>query len=91
MLEAIENNTFFAPKGFRYTAAEGKTATQGKNATAHTFTFRGVDSQGDVYAFLCESHMYITDGLRVYFHADRRRGKVYIGHIGEHLPGKHFG
>lgn len=92
MKEAGETRNFY-PKGFKYTPAEGDTATQGKKGQKHTFRFVEADEQGNTSnrSLLCESHMRITDGDRVYFYADTGKETVYVGHIGKHLPGKKFG
>lgn len=92
MQEAVVTRNF-CPKGFKYAPAEGDTATQGKKGQKHTFSFVEADKQGnDVeHSLLCESHMRITSGDRVYFSADTGKETVYVGHIGEHLPGKKFG
>lgn len=92
MQEAVETRNF-CPKGFKYTPAEGDSATQGKKGQKHTFTFNIVGRQGGSLTvdLLCESHMRITEGDRVYFYADTGKETVYVGHIGKHLPGKKFG
>lgn len=92
MREAVETRNF-CPKGFKYTPAEGDTATQGKKGQEHTFSFADTDAQGNTVtrSLLCESHMRITEGDRVYFYADTGKETVYVGHIGKHLPGKKFG
>ncbi len=93
MQEAGEMRQAFSPKGFKYSPAEGDTATQGKKGQKHTFTFNATGRQGGSLTvdLLCESHMRITEGDRVYFYADTGKKTVYVGHIGEHLPGKKFG
>ena len=93
MQEAVGRQQAFLPQGFRYTPAESDTATQGKNRQKHTFRFVESDTQGNTITLdlLCEAHMYITDGDRIYFTSDYGKKIVYIGHIGEHLPGKKFG
>lgn len=92
MQEAVETRNF-CPKGFKYTPAEADTATQGKKGQKHTFTFNATGRQGGSLTvdLLCESHMRITGGDRVYFYADTGKETVYVGHIGKHLPGKKFG
>lgn len=92
MREAVETRNF-CPKGFKYTPAEGDSATQGKKGQKHTFTFNATGRQGGSLTvdLLCESHMRITGGDRVYFYADTGKETVYVGHIGKHLPGKKFG
>lgn len=92
MQEAVKTRNF-CPKGFKYTPAESSTATQGKKGQKHTFTFNATGRQGGSLTvdLLCESHMRITEGDRVYFYADTGKETVYIGHIGKHLPGKKFG
>lgn len=69
MREAVAHNTLFQAQGFNYTPAESATATQGKKGQQHTFSFTEHDDQGDksTFSLLCESHMRITDGDRVYF------------------------
>ncbi|WP_165177856.1 hypothetical protein [Desulfovibrio sp. ZJ369] len=93
MQEAVETGQAFAPRGFNYTPAESDTATQGKKGKKHTFSFEDTDAQGNAVqrSLLCESHMRITDGDRVYFYADTGKETVYVGHVGEHLPGKKYG
>lgn len=93
MQQAVDTQTFFSPQGFKYTPAESSSATQGKNREKHTFRFVEPDASGSPIQFtlLCEAHMWITDGERIYFYGDRNKGRVYIGHIGEHLPGKKYG
>lgn len=93
MREAVKTRQAFSPKGFKYTPAEGDSATQGKKGQKHTFTFNATGRQGGSLTvdLLCESHMRITDGDRVYFYADSGKETVYVGHIGKHLPGKKFG
>lgn len=93
MQQAVANQTFFSPQGFKYTPAESSTATQGKNREKHTFRFVEPDATGNPIqlTLLCEPHMRINDGERVYFFGDRNKGRVYVGHIGAHLPGKKFG
>jgi len=93
MQEAVGGQKAFLPQGFRYTPAESDTATQGKNRQKHTFSFVKSDVQGNTITqdLLCEAHMYITDGDRIYFTSDVSKKIVYIGHIGEHLSGKKFG
>ncbi|MDE7241624.1 hypothetical protein, partial [Desulfovibrio sp.] len=93
MQQAVATRTPFSPEGFKYAPVESSTATQGKNREKHTFRFIEPDSSGSMaqLTLLCEAHMRITDGERVYFCGDRNKGFVYIGHIGEHLPGKKFG
>ncbi len=93
MQEAIARNTIFNPKGFKYKPTESASATEGKKGQKHTFDFIEYDSQGNrnIFSLLCQSHMSITDGDRVYFCPDRNKGKVYIGHVGEHLPTKKYG
>ncbi len=92
MQEAVVTRNF-CPKGFKYTPAEGDTATQGKKGQKHTFTFNATGRQGGSLTvdLLCESHMRINGGYRVYFYADNGEKTVYVGHIGKHLPGKKFG
>lgn len=92
MREAVETRNF-CPKGFKYTQAESSTATQGANREKHTFSFANTDAQGNTIkrSLLCESHMRITEGDRIYFYADTGKKNVYVGHIGEHLPGKKYG
>lgn len=92
MQEAMVTRNF-CPKGFKYTPAEGDTATQGKKGRQHTFRFADTHAAGNaaMRSLLCESHMRITEGDRVYFAADIGKETVYIGHIGDHLPGKNFG
>ena len=92
MQEAVETRNF-CPKGFKYTPAEGDTATQGKKGQKHTFRFVEANKQGNNVerSRLCESHMRITGGDRVYFFADTGKETVYVGHVGEHLPGKKYG
>lgn len=92
MREAVETRNF-CPKGFKYTPAESSTATQGTNREKHTFSFANTDAQGNTVtrSLLCESHMRITGGARVYFYADTGKETVYVGHVGKHLPGKKFG
>lgn len=91
--EAIEEQKPFSPHGFKYTPAESDTATQGKKGQKHTFNFEELDKQGRqvTVSKLCEAHMYITDGDRVYFICDLNKEVVYVGHIGAHLPGKKYG
>lgn len=93
MQEAIDNQTPFSPKGFNYTPVESTTATRGKNREKHTFRFVEPDASDDhaLRPLLCEAHMWINDRERVYFFADMALRLVYVGHIGEHLPGKKFG
>lgn len=93
MQEAVDTRKPFSPRGFKYTPTEGDTATQGKKGEKHTFIFNSHEKQGDSLPFrlLCESHMRITDGDRIYFAADAGKKSVYVGHVGEHLPGKKFG
>lgn len=93
MLEAVTVKSRFAPKSFKYTPAEGENATQGKKGEKHTFTFVEQNAQGPPtkISLLCEAHMRITGSKRIYFYADRSKTTVYIGHIGEHLPGKNVG
>ncbi len=87
--ESLKNNTPFIPIGFNYTASESNSATQGKKGEKHKFTFNinGITHQ----RVLCESHMRITDRLRIYFKYNPDIKKVLIGHIGDHLPGKKYG
>lgn len=93
MQEAVDSQKPFSPKGFRYTPAESDTATQGKNRVKHTFRFVEADAAGNPtpIRLLCEAHMWINEGERVYFFSDSPNGTVYVGHVGEHLPGKKFG
>lgn len=93
MREAVDEQKPFSPRGFRYKPAESDTATQGKNGQQHTFRFVESDAQGDAISLslLCEAHMSITGGDRVYFLGDKPKETVYVGHIGAHLPGKKFG
>lgn len=93
MREAVETRQAFSPMGFKYAPAESSTATQGTNREKHTFSFANTDAQGNTVtrSLLCEAHMRITGGDRVYFYADTGKETVYVGHIGEHLPGKKFG
>lgn len=88
MQEAIESRKPFMPLGFKYTPFESDTATQGKKGEQHTFTFKMREIKQTVY-MLCESHMRVTDRERVYFCAGE--DVVFVGHIGEHLPGKKYG
>ncbi|MGE9984374.1 hypothetical protein [Desulfovibrio sp. SGI.169] len=92
MQDAVATRNF-CPKGFKYAPAEGATATQGRKGQKHTFSFVETDKQGNdaERSLLCESHMRIASGDRVYFYADTSKKTVYVGHIGEHLPGKKFG
>lgn len=92
MQEAIDTRKPFSPQGFKYTPTESETATQGKNREKHTFTFSTTDEQGNSkkLSLLCESHMRITDGDRIYFYADTDSKIVYVGHIGQHLPCKNY-
>ena len=95
MQEALDTHQTFSPKGFKYTPSESDTATQGKNGQKHIFTFKTEGSQGDCsqsIELLCESHMHISDSNRIYFsiNTSQTMQKVYIGHIGRHLPGKEF-
>jgi len=85
MEEVKEKHVQFKPQGFKFTPTESESATSGKNGEMHTFTFM------DKKQFLCDSHMRITGGDRVYFHIDSGEGLVYVGHIGKHLPTKKFG
>lgn len=91
MQKSKETSKPFVPLGFKYTPFESDRAKQGKKGESHTFTFDVVDMKGNKQRknLLCESHMRITAGQRVYFYVDR--GIVYIGHIGRHLPGKKYG
>ena len=93
MQEAVKTRQAFSPEGFKYTPTESSTATQGTNREKHTFSFANTDAQGNTVtrSLLCESHMRITGGDRVYFYADTGKETVYVGHIGKHLPGKKFG
>lgn len=93
MQEAVETRQAFSPEGFKYTPTESSTATQGKKGQKHTFTFNATGRQGGSLTvdLLCESHMRITEGDRIYFYADTGKETVYVGHIGKHLPGKKFG
>ena len=88
---SINETKPFKPLGFKYTPFESETATQGKNRERHTFVFNVRDKNKNKQRqnLLCESHMRITAGKRVYFYVDRYM--VYIGHIGGHLPGKKYG
>lgn len=88
MQDAIEKDAAFSPCGFHYTPTESSSATQGKKGEAHTFRFM---EQGIPILLMCQSHMRITDGARIYFDHDKNKKIVYIGHIGEHLPTKKFG
>ena len=88
MQEAIESRNPFMPLGFKYTPFESDTATQGKKGEQHTFAFEMREIEQTVY-MLCESHMRVTDRERVYFCAGK--DVVFVGHIGEHLPGKKYG
>lgn len=91
MQEAIDNHAPFLPLG-DYTPVESATAIHGKNKEKHTFRFLEPDASGNLapLTLLCQAHMRINSGERVYFGADRNKGFVYIGHIGEHLPCKNF-
>lgn len=93
MQEAVKTRQAFSSEGFKYTPTESSTATQGKKGQKHTFTFNATGRQGGSLTvdLLCESHMRITEGDRVYFYADTGKETVYVGHIGKHLPGKKFG
>lgn len=93
MQEAVETRQAFSPRGFKYSPVESGTATQGKKGQKHIFSFAETDAQGNAVkrSLLCESHMRITGGDRVYFSADTGRKTVYVGHVGEHLPGKKYG
>ena len=93
MQESLERKSIFVPQGFKYTPGESESATQGKKGKAHTFVFRnpGMQESSEPFSLMCEAHMRISDGDRVYFCPSITQGKVYIGHIGEHLPTKAYG
>lgn len=84
MAEVENNSALFSPQGFKFSPAESDTATTGRKGQKHTFTF-------DNKEILCEAHMRITDSDRIYFKGVPCEFKVYIGHIGKHLPTKHYG
>lgn len=81
---ALEQSTLFAVQGYRYTPSEGEIATSGKKGERHTFTF----SDGTLR--LCEAHIRLSHGSRIYFCPDESSRKVHVGHIGKHLPTKKF-
>lgn len=85
MVEAKATSKNFSPQGFKFTPTESQSAIAGKMGVKHTFNFENNKQ------LLCESHMRISGGDRIYFRGEERDGIVYVGHIGEHLPTKKFG
>jgi len=84
MKDVKENHQRFSPQGFKFTPTESESAVTGKNGEKHTFVF-------DRNLFvLCDSHMRITGGDRIYFRGEANEGVVYVGHIGRHLPTKKY-
>lgn len=75
----------FMPQGIFYTARESDTTMQ-KPKTRAARTFLCPDGEKRVFG----EHVRINIAMRVQFFSDKVQRKVYIGHVGEHLPTARF-
>jgi len=75
-----EKQDFFDITGHLNTIANTESnKTKEKFPNSRTFTFENGEKRE------CWAHVKHSD-KRIYFCVDRSQGKIYVGHIGEHLP-----